>query len=491
MDPLFELSLQIPPRGSRNLLRELHTQLRDAILEGRLSAGLRMPSTRTLAARYGVARNTLIAAYDLLTSEGYLETRHGSGTYVAQTLPSPSQGRDGGEDESANELLTPQARELLSVLGRMPPAGRDPAAVPFEVGVPEMRSFPFEVWRRLLSRTQRRLERMSEGLRAPERQHALQGSGNLRAAIVRHASITRALACGQEDILVTAGAQQAFDLLIRVLVIPHQTVVAMEDPGYLRLRFALLAAGARVVPVPVDAEGLVVEKLPEDVRVICVTPSHQFPLGPVMSLRRRTALLAFAHARNAVIIEDDYDGEFRFGETPLDALQTLDRLRRVFYVGTFSKSLFPGLRLGFVVAPPWALAALRAAKRYADGASPELLQETLACFISEGHLARHVRRMRKLYAQRREALLEGLSGQLERWLEPIASAAGLHVTAVCREGVDEAVLLEKARRCGVDLAPLSVTYLGAPQGGFVLGYGALETAELRRGVSLLQRAWGR
>jgi GntR family transcriptional regulator/MocR family aminotransferase len=484
MEPLFELALRIPPRGSRNLLRSLYAQLRDAIVDGRLRAGQRMPSTRALASLYGLSRNTAIAAYDSLSGEGYLETRHGSGTYVVARVPRLAQRKPNSAHGTFDARLNPLWRDL-----QLPSQERRAAVAPavsFPVGVPDTRLFPFEVWHRLLTRAQRLLSR------SPVESRDSHGSLALREAIARHASLTRALACRPDDIIVTAGAQQAFDLLARILITPHRTVVATEDPGYGRLRGVLRAAGARIVPVPVDSEGLVVDRLPRQARVICVTPSHQFPLGTVMSMNRRTALLERARAHGAVIIEDDYDCEFRFGATPLDALQTLDRLEHVFYVGTFSKSLFPGIRLGFVVAPAWARAAVAAAKRYADGSCPDLMQETLASFITEGHLARHVRKMRQVYAERRSALLEGLHTQLSRWLEPIPAAAGLHVTALCKPSADGRTLLQRAQGCGVELSPLECCYLGeSRKAGFVLGYGATETSAIITGLSMLHRAWKR
>jgi len=292
-------------------------------------------------------------------------------------------------------------------------------------------------------------------------------------------------------VTVTAGAQQAFDLLARILVEPRRTVVALENPGYPPLRAAFAAAGARIAIVPVDEEGLIVERVPAQAKIVCVTPSHQFPLGAVMSAPRRAALLEFAQRHGAVVIEDDYDAEFRFGDRPLDALQTLDRSESVFYVGTFSKSLFPALRLGFIVAPPWAHVALGAAKQAADGYCALLAQETLAAFIGEGHLARHVRRMREVYAARRKTLLDGLQRDFADWLQPVPSAAGLHLTALADRSLDLETLVERARRRDVGITSLR-RFDADPQArrrqqGLAFGYGSLDERGIAEGLSRLRK----
>jgi GntR family transcriptional regulator/MocR family aminotransferase len=250
----------------------------------------------------------------------------------------------------------------------------------------------------------------------------------------------RAVACDPEDVIVTAGAQQAFDLLARVLVTSERRKVAVEDPGYSPLRLAFTSVEADLLPIAVDEHGLRTSDLPVSSSIVCVTPSHQFPTGVVMSRERRIELLEFAKGRNAVVIEDDYDAEFRFGPTPVDALRTLDRSECVFYVGTFSKSMFPGLRLGFIVAPPWARSALTAARQAMDWHSPAASQLALASFIREGHLARHIRKMRRLYALRRARIINaiGPGGRLRL----LPSAAGLHVGATLRSGkpLDDVIL---------------------------------------------------
>jgi GntR family transcriptional regulator/MocR family aminotransferase len=323
------------------------------------------------------------------------------------------------------------------------------------LGLPDPHLFPHDDWRRLAGRTRRRLDRTNGGY------GDARGSEALRKAIAGHVSVTRAVACGPGDIVVTHGAQQAFDLIAKVLVEPGRTVVALEEPGYPPMRGAFAQAGAVLAPVAVDEDGLVAEAIPPDAAIVCVTPSHQFPLGAAMSPARRQALLAFAERADAVIVEDDYDGEFRFETRPLDALQTLDRAGRVIYVGTFSKSLSPDLRLGFAVCPPWALDALARAKQLSDWNCAVADQEALAEFIAEGRLTRHVRRMRKIYGDRRRLLLAGLNEHCRDWLTPLPALAGLHVAARLRPGLDaelgygaenEEVIAAAMRRLGAILA---------------------------------------
>lgn len=473
MEPEFEFSLTLPARGSRTLLRDVHAQLRAAILDGRLQPGQRLPTTREFAAGYGISRNTAIAAYDLLTSEGYLLARGKAGTYVASTVP--RMRPRGGASQRGGRLNPFWIR-------RIPAPSPARPQFDFQVGVPETRTFPFALWRRLAGRTLR-AQVKSAGIYSDA-----QGLPALRAAIAQHISFARAVACAPADVVVTSGAQQAFDLLARTLVVPGGTVVAVENPGYPPARLAFAAAGAKLAAVPVDDEGLVVERLPQATRVVYVTPSHQFPLGPALSAQRRTQLLEFARRHRAVIIEDDYDGEFRFGGRPLDALQTLDRDACVFYVGTFSKSLFPVLRLGYVVAPEWARAALVAAKLNADWHCPLSEQGTLAAFIAEGHLARHVRKMRRTYAARRELLLRILERDFRGWLRPLPSLAGLHLTAQWLRTTSVDRLVARARDVDVGLRSLQGFHHGrAPLPALMFGYGAIDATQIAAGLARLRR----
>lgn len=479
MEPVFPFSLALPAHGDSTLMRALHRQLRSAILDGRLPADSTLPATRQAAAALGVARNTVIAAYDLLIAEGYALPRKGAKAVVADVAAR----RAAKPQPLAQNFRDPRLNANLRKPFLGPTAPADLPARSFRVGVPEHRYFPHEVWRRLSAQSLRAWSKTGFGYPPTE------GIAELREAIAQHVAFARAVACTRDDVVVTAGAQQAFDLLARLLVTPGKTRVAVEEPGYPPLRAAFAAAGARLVPLPVDDEGLRVDRLPRDVRVISVTPSHQSPTGVALSLRRRAALLDFAREHDATIIEDDYDGEFRFGARPLDALQTLDREARVFYVGTFSKSLFPSLRAGFVVAPRWAREALIGIKRCADSHCDSAAQSALAAFIRDGHLARHVRRMQPIYAARREALLGGLQRDLGRWLQPIPSEAGLHLAARIRQPERAAEIIAKARRHAPGVQSIA-EYSLAPleQPGLSFGYGVIDAADIPAMLSRLRRS---
>jgi GntR family transcriptional regulator/MocR family aminotransferase len=480
MEPLLPLSIELPEREMRTLLRAFHSQLRAAILDGRLKPGLRLPSTRALATAYHVARNTAVAAYTMLLSEGYVETRRGSGTRVVRTLPKPPKNR------VIPDRDTPDRRVTAFWRGRsLRPAKADsgPACLSFQLGVPDASRFPVDVWRRLSNRVLRSIRTPAMPATDP------QGRLALRQAIAQHVSFTRAVSCGPEDIVVTAGAQQAFELLARVLVTQRRTTVAMEDPGYGPIRASFEAVGARIAPIPIDHKGLQVDRLPSLARIVCVTPSHQFPLGCVMSVQRRAGLLDFAQAHGAVVIEDDYDGEFRFGDRPLDALQTLDRTESVFYVGTFSKSLHPALRLGYIVAPPWARPTLAAAQMLSGGPCSVLIQDTVAALIRDGHLARHVRKMQQIYGRRRQTLLKILRQDFGRWLDPVPSAAGLHISTFLTKPIDDRVVVARALRCGVGIAALSDFAVRHTIRGVVFGYGAIEEPDIVEGLARLRRSW--
>jgi GntR family transcriptional regulator / MocR family aminotransferase len=493
MDSLFEIELNLSAKGSRESSRSLYRQLKTAILDGRLTAGAKLPATRHAHALFGVSRNTAVEVYEKLLNEGYLVSRLGSGTYVADRIPSPpppaSPTGERPPDPRLNEFwLRPDVTSAMGFWRDSPertPSSSRLAAVDFRPALLDSRLFPFETFRRVSAKQLRGLERKPARFKSAQ---GNQGNYYLREAIIKHIAITRAVVCQTEDVLVTSGAQQAFDLLARALVTPGKTVVAIEDPGYPPMRVAFAAAGATLVPVGIDDEGLMVDRLPAQVSVICVCPSHQFPLGVAMSMRRRKALVEFARKRGAVIIEDDYDGEFRYEGTPLQALRTPDAADVVFYVGTFSKCMLSALRLGYIVAPEWSMRTLVAAKNCLDWHCSTPVQMGVAAFISEGHLTRHVRKMRARYKERRGRLLQSLREDFAEWLEPIPSFYGMHVTAVAHATLDLDWVAESLLRNNVKIHALSRYYLGPrTQSGLVFGYGAVSIPEMNRGLSALRK----
>ena len=483
MEPVlpFNLNLSGTPHGG--LARALHRQLRSAVLDGRLPAGFALPSTRALATALGVGRNTVISAYERLLSGGHVHSRPGASTTVTAAVE--SRARRASPAVTVGTARTPDPR--IVPVWRRPADLLSPAVgLPsrnFRVGVPEHLMFPHDVWRRLAARGLRQWGREPFTYGSP------QGLSALREAIAGHVAFLRAVACTADDLIVTSGAQQAFDLLARLLVEPGRTRVAVEDPGYPPMRAAFAGMGAKLIGVPVDAEGLQVDRLPPGVRVICVTPSHQWPTGAVMSAARRTALLAYAQRHGSVIVEDDYDGEFSYEPAPHDALQTLDRVACVFYVGTFSKSLFPALRKGFVVAPAWSRSALLDIKRCVDSHGDVMTQATLSAFITEGHLARHIGRMRRLYAKRRNAMSQALAGHLGNRLLVLPGDAGLHLAAQVIAGKRSGHLVELAlMHLPGCMAVPRVAMSPLKQPALCIGYGNVEIEEINRAVARLGAA---
>ena len=468
----MELHLRVDGRGDRT--RQVYQQVRAAIADGLLRPGEAVPSSRELARRLGVARNTVTLAYDRLTAEGFLRSRVGAGTYVCAEGLSPV------SRPPADSPLRP--RPLWDGIEGGPDMATLSVEFDFRAGIPDARRFPFATWR-ALSSEQFRSAAVGSGAHV-----GAPGVPALRAAVARHVGVSRGVRADAEDVLVTSGSQQAIDLVARVLLAPGD-VVAVENPGYPPPRNAFAALGCRIVGVPVDAEGMVVDALPDDARLVYVCPSHQFPLGMVMSLRRRRALLDWAERVDAAIVEDDYDSEFRFDGRPVEPLHRLDTTGRVLYVGSFSKVLLPTLRLGFVIAPPPLHEALHKAKHVADWHTSVPLQAATAAFIDKGHLGRHIRRMRGVYTDRHLAVLRELAAPLAARLEPIPSVAGLHVAARLRgpaDGTDVAVAA-RAERCGVAVAPLSVFRVpgSATPPGFLLGYGAIDVAAIPEGLRRL------
>jgi GntR family transcriptional regulator/MocR family aminotransferase len=467
----MDVHIALGQRGELSV--QIYRQLLSAILDGRFRPGERLPPTRELAQRLGVSRNTVAVAYEQLTADGVLIGRVGAGSYVNEGIPRgamPRRALAGAVQPLAHWQSLPPPIELASTT----------SAYDFSVGIPDARLFPSTTWRRFLA---------SEW-RTPIAQYARYGSPEghkgLRAAIARHIGLSRAVRADASDVIVTQGAQQAFDVIGRVLI-GEGTCVAVEDPGYPLVHRLFRSLGAAVVGVPVDEEGLRVEAIPRQASLVYVTPSHQFPLGMAMSFRRRAELLAWAERRGAMVIEDDYDSELRFDGRPLDPLQSLDRTGRVIYVGSFSKVLLPTLRMGFLVAPGSLRAALLTAKQLTDWHGDLIAQAALARFIDSGLLARHIRKVMQVYAVRHAQILESLERRCGRRLRAIPSAAGLHLAAVA-EGTSANIrrAVDRARSRGVRVGVLSDYSLGAPcDTGVVIGYGAIPSSRIDDGLRQL------
>ena len=444
---------------------QIYRQLHDAVLHGRLRPDEALPSSRELAEQLQVSRNTVTAAYERLIAEGYLIGRTGAGTFV-NALPRA----DPAAPPPVSSVLTPRA--LWASMPVPPDYGSAPE-FDFRVGAPDARLFPYAVWRRLLTH-HFRSSAVGTGMPAEPAGHL-----GLRAAIGRHLRTARTIETQPQDVLMTSGVQQALDLIGRVLLEPGATV-AIEEPGYVPPRLVWESQGARVVGVPVDEHGLIVEALPSDARLVYVTPSHQYPTGVALSLRRRVELLAWAQRHDAAVIEDDYDSEFRYTEQQLEPLHSLDRHGRVLYVGSFSKVLLPTLRLGFLIHPPSLRHALHAAKFLTDWHTSLPIQAAMADFVEQGTFGRHLRRVRRVYRQRHERIEAGLAGPLSAYLTAVPSAAGLHLSATIR-GTAAAEALATAQACGVGVAAFPEIATAAPDSpGLVFGYGNDRRAAHRR-----------
>ena len=459
------------------LHRQLYDRIRALILDRALAPDSRLPSTRTLAAELGVSRNTVLAAFDQLAAEGYLVGAVGSGSYVATALPDamPAPGASGARPRAGRGPGLSRRGRALAGVSRM----RRPTTGAFPPGLPALDLFPTRLWARLLARPWRR---PGTALLGPGE---AAGDPELRCAIAAYLRPARALDCDAAQVIVVSGAQQGLDLAARLLLDPGDLAL-VEEPGYRALNGPLIAAGARIVAAPVDGEGIDIgagARHAEGARLVCVTPSHQFPLGVTMSLGRRLALLDWAAATDAWILEDDYDSEYRYGGRPLAALQGLDRAGRVVYVGSFSKVMFPSLRLGYLVVPPDLAEPFARARAALDDHPPAATQAALARFIVEGHFASHLRRMRRLYAERQAALVAAGARHLDGLLTIAASEAGMHLVAGLRpelaRRMDDREASLRAARAGIAAPPLAAHYRAAPdRRGLLLGYAAVPVADI-------------
>lgn len=463
------LLVRIDPQAGSSLQHQVYAGIRNAILEGSLPPRSRLPSSRALASDLGVSRTTSLLALEQLASEGYLTSRRGSGTFVADELPDEPAPRVAAPPQRVPRH-PPLSRRGQAIAATLPAAERIPGPPrPFRLGTPALDLFPVRLWSQLCSRRLRSVtaSQLDYGPAA--------GLPALRQAIANHVSTARGTRCSADQVFVTSGAQRAIAAMCRLLLDPGDHAW-IEEPGYAGAYSALVAAGARIHAVPVDADGLDVAagaRRMRRARLAYVSPSHQYPLGVPMSLPRRLALLRWASDTGAWIIEDDYDAEFRYGAPPIPCLHGLDVDGRVVYVGSFSKTLFPSLRLGFAIVPPDLHDPLLASRRSADVHPPLLDQAVLADFIEAGHYERHLRRMRCAYAERLGALESALLRHCNGALELRPARTGLHVVGDLPEADATRAYVEAAAR-GVEVMPLAVYHHGRtqPRNALVLGFGA-------------------
>lgn len=451
-----------PDRGGP-IVRHIYGQVRGAIVEGALGAGARLPSSRDLAGRLGVARASVVSAYEQLVAEGYVETRAGAGAYVAADVAGVLDVRPAGTPL----VRAPPAPAAPAALEEESPVPPLPGDAPFNTGRTLMDERALAAWSRVSRRALRTLGPEHFGYAEPA------GYPDLRAAIADYLRAARGVVCESSQVIVTAGAQQAIDIVARVLIRPGESVW-VEDPAYPTTVRALGAAGAALQPVPVDGEGLVVAEgvaRSPTARAAYVTASHQYPLGVTLSMPRRLELLAWARSAGAWIIEDDYASEFRYAGPPLAALQGLDGGERVLYVGTFNKALFPGLRLGYLVAPRSLMRALLDARQLLDRQPPSLTQAMVLAFMQGGDFAAHIRRRRLAYRAQRDALSATLRAHCGAWLEPDPPGQGMHMIAYLKPGLDDLAAERAAAAAGVIARAISPLYLeAAPRQGLMLGF---------------------
>ena len=481
--------MTLPPlsldRSAGALSRQLYDGLRDAILSGQYRVGTRMPSTRALAASLSVSRNTVHMAFEQLILEGLLEGKQGAGTFVAEVPSGITFGSDAIEQNEprGRRNLSEQGRAILNLVKKWP----QPVQLPgesrgraFGMGAPAA-LFPGRIWRSLLAQCWDQLTRARELGRSDYEP--------LRESIAEHLGTTRGVRCTPDQVIVVSGSQQGIALAASVLLNPDDSVW-VEDPGYFGAHTAFVGWGARVVPVAVDDQGLSIEagvKRAPQARLVHVTPTHQFPLGKTMPLRRRAELLAWAQTADAWILEEDYDWEFRYSGAPLAALQGIDPNQRVMYLGSFSKSMFSGLRMAYLVVPGDLAPVFRAARQIVGGPPPLPEQAVVARFLTEGHFQRHLRRMRRIYSQRQRRLIKAVEEELDGLLQVDPDETGMLLVGWLRDGIVAEDLCTRAAEEGLELLPLSSYRAEAGPEGVLLGFSEVGESELLRGVRLLRK----
>jgi GntR family transcriptional regulator/MocR family aminotransferase len=470
--------------GSAPLYQQIHAAYRAAILDGRLQPGQRVPSTRALARELGISRLPVLNAFEQLLHEGYIEGRVGSGTYIASSILDKAAGARSGRRA---KLQAPPQTRVAAALGTEADANATDRTNfgAFRLSQPALDRFPIKTWSRLVSRHARRMTVASMAYGDPA------GHLPFRDAIADYLRTARGVDCEAGQVVVVSGSQMALQLCARVLLTRGDTL-CFEEPGYPGARDALRATGATLRPVPVDDDGLVVSALSRGKQPACavyVTPSHQYPLGVSMNVARRLALLEWAQRCDAWIIEDDYDSEYRYASRPLGSLQGMDRASRVIYVGTFSKVMFPALRIGYLVVPPALVDRFIVQRRALDLFSPTLYQLALTDFLREGHFARHLRRMRIVYRKRHDALVDAIHRRLAGTLTIVNADAGMHLTALLPPDIDDRAVVRCAASRSLNAIALSSCHAGrSGRSGLVLGFGGASEGELERAVELLADA---
>ena len=467
------------PAAGGPVIRQVYDQVRSAIHDGALKPGGRLPSSRDLALRLGVARTSVVAAYDQLVAEGYAESRRGSGAYVSADLS--------GVIDLKAPAPAVDPPPLSAPPGRSPFSPSSPVARPFSNGRTLMDARAIDAWLKSTRRALRTLDPAHFGYSEPE------GDMRLRIAVADYLRAARGVVCHPDQVIITTGAQQAADLSLRLLLKPGDRVW-IEDPGYPPTRFALAAAGVRLTPVPVDRHGLVVSAgiaAAPDARAAFVTPSHQYPLGVALSMGRRLELIAWARAAGAWIIEDDHASEFRFAGAPLPSLQGLEGGERVIYAGTFNKAIFPGLRLGYLVAPRALVHAMAETRRLADRQPSTLTQAIAVDFLESGQFAAHIRRRRLAYKVQRDTLASALHRRLGHILEPNVPDQGMHLVAYLKDGRSDLEAELKAEAKGLVARAISPLYQEAkPRTGLILGFTGFRPNAMDDGVARLAAALG-
>jgi len=480
----FDLALT-PPKPGAVLFRWLCDEIRAAILDGRLKRGMRLPATRELAQRYRLSRGTVVTAFEQLHAEGYLEGEVGAGTRVNTLLPEDLLHAKRPPDGASHKL---ESRPILSEYARrlMPfPEGTLPPPRAFRALTPAFDVFPLELWTQIAAR---RLRRATRSLLADV---CPRGYRPLREAVADYLGSARGVKCSTDQVIIVAGIQQALDLAARLTVDPGDAVW-LEDPCVPMIPAMFRALGAKIVPVPVDQCGLDVSegrrRCPQ-ARLAYVTPAHQFPLGAIMTVDRRLALLDWARRARALVFEDDYDSEYRYSGLPIPALQGLDQVGSVVYSGSFSKVLFPTLRLGYLVVPSNLIDKFAAARMIMDRHSSVIDQAIMCDFITEGHFGRHIRRMREIYAGRLAVLREAVEKKLGGAMRIGEVEAGVHTVGYLNHGISAVEVARLAARDNVEVVPLQAFTLKAPvPESLLLGFGAVDDRELRRGVDVLAAA---